>query len=255
MLSVSQVLNALSGEYIKWPEANNFHQVARDFRNAGGFPNVLAAVDGCHIEIRAPSADAGSYVNRKGFHSLLLQGMCDSQGRFLDVFAGVCGSVHDNRLFEMSPMGQQLITESENFCPEEMHILGDAAYKLHPFLMVPFKDNGHLTPSQVRFNTILSKTRMTVERGFGLLKGRFRRLFYLYLQNVAYGPLIIVACCVLHNICLDLEDDMNEEILHEINQHIAEIILHEVDEENEFHNAPAVQKRMNIMNMLVDGNP
>ncbi|XP_051158568.1 putative nuclease HARBI1 [Leptopilina boulardi] len=215
MLSVSQVLNALSGEYIKWPEANNFHQVARDFSNAGGFPNVLAAVDGCHVEIRAPSTNPGSYVNRKGFHSLLLQGMCDSQGRFLDVFAGVCGSVHDNRLFEMSPMGQQLLTASENFCPEEMHILGDAAYKLQPFLMVPFKDNGHLTPSQVRFNTILSKTRMSIERAFGLLK-----------------------------------DDMNEEILHEINNHVARIILNDVDEENGVINPPAVQKRTNIMNML-----
>lgn len=80
MVSVSQVLNALSGEYIKWPEANNFLQVATDFRNAGGFLNVLAAVDGCYIEIRAPSANAGIYVNRKGFHSLLLHEMCDSQG-------------------------------------------------------------------------------------------------------------------------------------------------------------------------------
>lgn len=100
-------------------------------------------------------------------------------------------------------MGQQLLTASENFCPEEMHILGDAAYKLHPFLMVLFKDNVHLTPSQVRFKRVLSKTRMPVERGFGLLKCRFRRLFYLSLQKVAYGLLIIVACCVLHNICLD----------------------------------------------------
>lgn len=152
-------------------------------------------------------------------------------------------------------MGQQLLTASENFCPEEMHILGDAAYKLHPFLMVLFKDNVHLTPSQVRFKRVLSKTRMPVERGFGLLKCRFRRLFYLSLQKVAYGLLIIVACCVLHNICLDLEDDMNEEILHEVNQNIADIILHEVNEENQFHNAPAVQKRMNIINMLVDDNP
>lgn len=43
---------------------------------------------------------------------------------------------------------------------------------------------------------------------------------------------------------------MNEEILHEINNHVARIILNDVDEENGVINPPAVQKRTNIMNML-----
>jgi len=32
------------------------------------------------------------------------------------------------------------------------HILGDAAYVIDPCVMVPFKDNGHLTESQIKYN-------------------------------------------------------------------------------------------------------
>ncbi|XP_043466333.1 putative nuclease HARBI1 [Leptopilina heterotoma] len=251
MLSVSKVLNTVSGDYIRWPAAENFNQTINKFLNVGPFPNVLAAVDGCHVEISAPCTNAASYINRKGYHSLLLQGMCDSQGKFVDVFAGVCGSVHDNRLFEMSPMGQQLITAPENVCPLDMHIIGDAAYKLHPFLMVPFKDNGHLTEDQINFNKCLSRTRMVIERAFGLLKGRFRRLLYLYLQNVAYGSLIIIACCVLHNICLDLDDDVNDEILNNIDEQRAQNIVNDLHDQDDVYNATALQKRRNIVNMLM----
>lgn len=40
---------------------------------------------------------------------------------------------------------------------------------------------------------------------------RFRRLKYLYLQNVANAALIILACCCLHNICISLNDVLAED--------------------------------------------
>lgn len=73
MLSVSKVLNAVAGNYIKWPEAENFNRIATKFRNSGGFPNTLAAVDGSHIKISAPCHNAASYVNRKGYICLDLE--------------------------------------------------------------------------------------------------------------------------------------------------------------------------------------
>ena len=56
------------------------------------------------------------------------------------------------------------------------------------------------------FNETLSGARSVIERAFGLLKGRFRRLKSLDMSNVERIPHVILACCVLHNICLAKND-------------------------------------------------
>ena len=48
----------------------------------GGFPNVNGAIDGTHIRIQAPTSDEASYVNRKGYHSINVQAVCDVDGMF-----------------------------------------------------------------------------------------------------------------------------------------------------------------------------
>ena len=39
-----------------------------------GFPGVIGAIDGCHIPCKQPVENANDYYNRKGFHSIVLQG-------------------------------------------------------------------------------------------------------------------------------------------------------------------------------------
>lgn len=89
----------------------------------------------------------------------------------------------------------------------DSHILGDAAYRLSKYIMVPFKDNGHLSEKQFNFNTRLSSARMIVERSIGLLKGRFRSILAtLPMQRTDLIEKYIIACCILHNICLMQND-------------------------------------------------
>lgn len=66
---------------------------------------------------------------------------------------------------------------------------------------------------QNNFNHVLSQTRQTIERAFALLKGRFRRLKYLDMSRINLIPATILACCVLHNICLQNTDDIENYIL------------------------------------------
>ncbi len=40
--------------------------VANGFQDKTGFPGVIGAVDGTHIEIPGPSENRSSYINRKG---------------------------------------------------------------------------------------------------------------------------------------------------------------------------------------------
>lgn len=75
------------------------------------------------------------------------------------------------------------------------------------WLMVPYRDNGHLTRQQSRFNEALSSQRQVIERA--LLKGRWHKLQYLNLLSVKLMTIFIMAACVLHNFYL-LNDDFDE---------------------------------------------
>lgn len=95
---------------------------------------------------------------------------------FINVFAGWPGASHDARVFRRSNIGQKLLDEPWTVIPEGAHILGDGAYPLTDALMIPYKNNGHLTPAQIYFNQKLSSSRIVVEQAFGKLVGRFRKL-------------------------------------------------------------------------------
>lgn len=57
--------------------------------------------------------------------------------------------------------------------------------------------------------------RQAVERAFALLKGRFRRLKYLHMSVADLIPSVILACCVLHNLCLEGCDDTIDDFIEE----------------------------------------
>ena len=44
------------------------------------------------------------YYNRKGFYSIVLQAVIDSNGKFIDIFVGYPGSTHDSRIFRNSSL-------------------------------------------------------------------------------------------------------------------------------------------------------
>lgn len=73
--------------YIKWPEVREILIIQEEFAAISGFPGV---VDGCHIPISVPTEYPISYINKKRFHSILLQDVCNNKIQFIDVFVGIC---------------------------------------------------------------------------------------------------------------------------------------------------------------------
>ena len=67
-----------------------------------GFPRALGAIDGYHIPIKAPNFCPANYINRKGFHSVILQGICNDKMMFTDCYLGLPRAVHDARVFKNS---------------------------------------------------------------------------------------------------------------------------------------------------------
>jgi len=121
---VTYALHCIAPRFITWPRGPVAVNVMERFEKSCGFPNVIGAIDGTHIKIRAPVKDANSYINRKGFHSINVQVVCDSLGNFTHVYAGQVGSVHDSRVFRSSPVAH-FVALPEEYFPNDSHIIGE----------------------------------------------------------------------------------------------------------------------------------
>ena len=52
--------------------------------------------------------------------------------------------VHDARIFR----NRLLFDQGQILCEQNRHFLGDCAYAIKPWLLVPYRDTGHLTNTQ-----------------------------------------------------------------------------------------------------------
>ncbi|KAJ8927459.1 hypothetical protein NQ314_020078 [Rhamnusium bicolor] len=234
---------------IKWPSRQRCFTISRNFEEKHHIPGIIGAIDGSHIKIVAPKQYPNSYINRKGYHSMVLQSICDHQKLFTDVYVGEAGSVHDYTVFFKSDMSKRPL---EDF-PNDTHLIGDLVYRLTKTLLVGFKDNGYLTDRQKNFNKTLSKARVIIENAFALLKGRFRRLKYMETIILENTVTIILTASILHNICILNDDEfhdignLNEEILGERLRNPRNERDINVPEENR----QAQLKRSEIVNVLL----
>ena len=240
------IVNNLAAQFICWPRGERLKQVTEQFQRKKGLPHCIGAIDGTHIPIKAPYDNPEQYVNRKKFHSIQLQGVCDADRFFTDVYCAYPGSVHDARVLRNSPLYQDAQRLESVMFPESTYIIGDAAYPLKTWLVTGFKNNGKLTREQKQFNYLLSSTRMKIEHTFGLLKGRFRKLKVMMdIDKVEDIPLIVTSACVLHNFCLVNEDNIDMFLDSDIEQEVNNFQNIFVEQEN------AKTKRAEIMQLVV----
>ncbi|CAM5083473.1 unnamed protein product [Natator depressus] len=206
-VAVMQVANTITELLLSKVVTLGNVQVILDGFAAMGFPNCGGAIDGTHIPILGPDHQDSQYINRKGYFSMVLQALVDHKGCFTNINVGWLGKVHDARIFRNSGLFKwlqegiyfpdQKITVGDVEMP--IVILGDPAYPLMPWLMKPY--TGTLDSSQELFNYRLSKCRMVVECAFGRLKGRWCSLLTHSDLSETNIPIVIAACCVLHNLC------------------------------------------------------
>ncbi|XP_043244298.1 protein ALP1-like [Amphibalanus amphitrite] len=211
-------------DYIQMPTADEAKEIAQRWEDKWGFPQAYGAIDGTHIPVTAPEEGLRDHVNRKGWPSVQLQAVCDDKYIFRNIYCGGRGSWHDSNVLRTSSLyrtSEQLPKEPVLLegVPVRLCLLGDPAYPLATWLMKPYPQPVHsnqvrqLTAEQERvsaeqesYNVYHSSGRMTVECAFGRLKGRWRRLQKRMEVDLGAVPVIVTACCILHNFCeLQLE--------------------------------------------------
>lgn len=139
-----------------------------------------------------------------------MQAVCDSQKRIRDGFIGFPGSVHDARVFRVSPLFHSLREKCQENC-----ILADSAYPCLRNVLTPYRDTGNLGEIERHYNYKLSHCRIAIEHTFGMLKQKFRQLYHLKLRDIPTMCHFIRACCVLYNLTLGIQE--SEEELNVIN--------------------------------------
>lgn len=216
--SVNEVIDLLSEKvpsFVSFPtDVNVTRAMQAEFYELGHFPRVIGAIDCTHIRIRdPPSADSIAYVNRKGYHSMNVQAICDANGKYTNVVARWCGSTHDSFILRNSELWHAI--EGKNLCPEYLPtgavILGDSGYPCRPWLLTPVANPE--THAEMQFNIAHRRTRIVVEQSFGRLKRQWNILHEGLRVPVATAPKLISVCFMLRNIAIDrnlLEDNENE---------------------------------------------
>ncbi|KYN27563.1 Putative nuclease HARBI1, partial [Trachymyrmex cornetzi] len=176
----------------------------------------------------------------KGYETISPRVVCDHRALITHCYVGHPGSVHDQRIFRQSEVATYLNNE-------DSHLVGDCAYALHEHLLVPYKDNGHLSAAQKHYNFCQFSARVVVERYFDLLKTRLRSLVHcLPMTRIDLMAEYIVACCVIHNICILNKDELA--IIPLISATDTSAQDHHIDQRQANNNG--IYKRDMIMNML-----
>uniref|UniRef100_A0A915N2E7 Putative nuclease HARBI1 n=1 Tax=Meloidogyne javanica TaxID=6303 RepID=A0A915N2E7_MELJA len=199
ILRVTKAFADVAHKHIHLLDKNESSKVKREFLNYCGLPMIVGCIDCTHIRIRAPVSDEKSYVNRKGWHSLNVQAVCDNNCKFENVVIEWPGSVHDSFILRQS----NLWNHFEKRCVDSNDvILGDSGYPLRTWLFVPYSNPK--TEGQKRFNYALSKGRTRIEHSFGQLKRRFRMCYSICELDTERIPDAILSCFLLHNIAIEM---------------------------------------------------
>ena len=108
-LFVPEVCEAIIQEYLQEvvvlpTTEDQWKAVAEGFVNKWQFHHALGAIDGKHIAIECPHSGGSLYYNYKGYHSIVLLAVADSEGRFIYIDVGANGSALDGGIFQVTPL-------------------------------------------------------------------------------------------------------------------------------------------------------
>ena len=126
------IISKFLAEKIIFPTTESeINEVTNGFKRIGFFSNVIGAIDGSHIPIKAPHLFPVDYFNRKGFYSIVLQAVVDHKKKFLDICVGWPGSTHDSRILVNSNLYDKFNNQDNLVATpyNNKYILGDGGYQ------------------------------------------------------------------------------------------------------------------------------
>lgn len=191
--------------------------------------NVLNA----YAFVNVGGEDQEIHRNRKGYFSLNVQTVFDASWNIRNIVSRWPGSCDEKTMFNNSTLKYNF--EAGQF--ENFHLIGESGYTLAKYLLTPL-DNPTTEPERL-YNESLVKTRNIVERQYGVWKRRFLILSLGIKLNWETTMNIVVAITVLHNLTIEMNEEVPDNFDIEVLQDIPN---HEIRIDDD-PNARAVQYR------------
>ncbi|KAJ1423419.1 Harbinger transposase-derived nuclease domain [Sesbania bispinosa] len=209
------IRTVLMPKYLQWPsDGVSLRKIKDEFESISGIPNVVGSMYTSHVPIIAPKMGVSAYYNKrhteknhKSSYSITVQGVVDQRGVFTDVCIGWPGSMPDDQVLEKSALYQRA---NEDLL-KGVWVVGGSGYPLLDWVLVPYTQK-NLTWTQHAFNEKIEEVHKVAKDAFGRLKGRWccmRKRTEVKLQDL---PVVLGACCVLHNICELRNEEMDPEL-------------------------------------------
>jgi hypothetical protein len=245
----SAIRGVLMPKFLLWPDDNKMGEINRDFEVLSGIPNVGGTMYTTHIPIIAPKVSVAAYFNKrhternqKTSYSITVQGVVDPRGVFTDVCIGWPGSMTDDQVLEKSALFQR----ANKGDLKDVWIVGNSGYPLMDWILVPYA-HPNLTWTQHAFNERIDVVQRVAKESFMRLKARWsclQRRTEMKLQDL---PIVLGACCVLHNICEIRNEGLSPELRFEM-------FDDEMVPENSVKSAEAMHARDQIAHKLLHHN-
>lgn len=197
------IRTVLMPRYLQWPDEDKARKIKDEYESISGIPNVVGSMYTTHIPIIAPKISVAAYFNKrhternqKTSYSITLQGVVDPRGVFTDVCIGWPGSMPDDQVLEKSALYQR----AQGGLLKGVWIVGNSGYPLLDWVLVPYTQQ-NLTWTQHAFNEKIGDVQKVAKDAFARLKARWSCLQKRTEVKLQDLPVVLGACCVLHNIC------------------------------------------------------
>ncbi|KAK6944802.1 Harbinger transposase-derived nuclease domain [Dillenia turbinata] len=214
----SAIKSVLMPKFLQWPDENRIQAIKDEYELISGIPNVGGSMYTTHVPIIAPKISVAAYFNRrhternqKTSYSITLQGVVDPRGIFADVCIGWPGSMPDDQVLEKSALYQR----ASRGLLKDVWIVGNSNYPLMDWVLVPYSHQ-NLTWAQHAFNEKIGGIQNLAKDAFMRLKGRWTCLQKRTEVKLQDLPVVLGACCVLHNICEMRNEEMDPELIFDI---------------------------------------
>ncbi|XP_030530454.1 protein ALP1-like [Rhodamnia argentea] len=199
----SAIRTVLMPKYLQWPDEDKLRKIKAKYESISGIPNVVGSMYTTHIPIIAPKISVAAYFNKrhternqKTSYSITLQGVVDPKGVFTDVCIGWPGAMPDDQVLEKSALHQR----ANGGLLKGVWIVGNSGYPLLDWVLVPYTQQ-NLTWTQHAFNEKIGEVQRVAKDAFARLKARWSCLQKRTEVKLQDLPVVLGACCVLHNIC------------------------------------------------------
>ena len=186
----------INPHFIKLPLETELELCSENFRLLWNVSGTALSVDGMYVPITAPRESPECYYNRKQYYSINLLIATDAKKKIWYITKPYWFT-YDSRILRTSLN----LLDFLNNLHQEMHIVGDKAFRGYEKIWVPGVPTNIETND---FDNELARQRLVVKNTFALFQGKFKRSYHKQVNGHSPKALkILVGAIVIHSLLIE----------------------------------------------------